>query len=300
MDGGAATYRTKALDPVYRNGKLVNAMSVDVEDYFQVQALAGAIPREDWDRQPRRVETNTERILEQFNRHGVKATFFTLGWIAERHPSLVRKIVAEGHELASHGSEHRRADAQPPEAFRQDIRRSKAMLEDIAGVTVRGYRAPTFSIGDSNLWAFDILAEEGYAYSSSVYPVRRDYYGMPSAPRFAFFPLEGRLLEEYPITTLRLGHRNFPGGGGGFFRLLPYVMSRAVIARINRIDRQPAIFYVHPWEIDPLQPRVKSLGFKSRFRHYLNLDKTAGRLERLLADFAWDRMDRVFHPGIGT
>jgi len=298
MDERAPAFRTKTLEPLRRDGRLVNAMSVDVEDYFQVQALSDAIRPEDWEHQPRRVEANTNHILELFARHDVKATFFTLGWIAERHPSLVRRIVAEGHELASHGSEHRRADAQDAETFREDIRRSKKVLEDIGGVAVRGYRAPTFSIGDRNLWAFDILAAEGYAYSSSVYPVRRDYYGMPGAPRFAFFPLDGQPLEEYPITTVRLGRHNLPSGGGGFFRLLPYALSRAAIAQVNRTDRQAAIFYFHPWELDPLQPRVKPLGFKSRFRHYLNLDKMAERLERLVTDFAWDRMDRVFRPGI--
>lgn len=298
MNGQAANFRTKTFEPPCRNGRLVNAMSVDVEDYFQVQALAGAVRREDWDRQPRRVEANTNRILELFDRHGVKATFFTLGWIAERHPTLVRRIVAEGHELASHGSEHRRADHQDADSFRQDVRRSKSLLEDMGGVAVRGYRAPTFSIGHHNLWAFDILASEGYAYSSSVYPVNRDNYGMPDAPRFAFYPLDGLAFEEYPITTVQLGRRNLPGGGGGFFRLLPYMVSRAAIEQVNGNDRKPAIFYFHPWEIDPQQPRVKPLGLKSRFRHYLNLGKTVGRLERLLADFAWDRMDRVFRPGV--
>jgi polysaccharide deacetylase family protein (PEP-CTERM system associated) len=275
-------------------------MSVDVEDYFQVQALAGAIRRDDWDGIPRRVDSNTNLILDLFAQHGVKATFFTLGWVAERHPALVRRIVAEGHELASHGSDHRRADDQGANAFAADIRRSKQLLEDIGGTRVRGYRAPTFSIGERNMWAFEILAAEGYAYSSSVYPVRHDYYGMPQAPRFAFFPLVGHGLEEYPITTVRLGGRNLPSGGGGFFRLLPYVISRAAIARVNRQDRMPTIFYFHPWEVDPLQPRVTKLGFKSRFRHYLNLSKTVRRLERLVADFAWDRLDRVFRPTIGS
>ncbi len=300
MDGSVTIFRTKTFEPLRRDGQMVNAMSVDVEDYFQVQALAGAIRREDWDQLPRRVEANTIRILELFACHEVKATFFTLGWIAERHPSLVRRIVAEGHELASHGCEHRRADEQDAGAFREDVHRSKKTLEDIGGVAVRGYRAPTFSIGARNPWAFEILAAEGYAYSSSVYPVRRDYYGMPEAPRFAFFPLDGHCLEEYPISTVRLGHRNFPSCGGGFFRLLPYAASRAVVARINRQDQRPAIFYFHPWEIDPKQPRVTPLSFKSRFRHYLNLDKTAGRLERLVEDFAWDRMDRVFRLSTGT
>jgi len=300
MAEGATPFRTKTFEPLSRDGRLVNAMTVDVEDYFQVQALAGAIRREDWESQPRRVETNTDRILELFDGHGVKATFFTLGWIAERHPALIRRIVDGGHELASHGCEHRRADEQSAVSFREDLRRSKRTLENIAGVAVRGYRAPTFSIGDDNLWAFEALAAEGYAYSSSVYPVRRDYYGMPLAPRFAFFPIDGHRLEEYPITTARLARRNLPCGGGGFFRLLPYALSRFAIARVNQMDRQPAIFYFHPWEADPRQPRVTSLGFKSRFRHYVNLDKTMGRLGRLIDDFAWDRMDTVFRPGIGA
>lgn len=290
-------FRTKNIQPAYQGGRLVNALSVDVEDYFQVQALDKVIRREDWDRHPQRVDTNTNRILDLFAQHGAKATFFTLGWVARRHPGLVRRIVSEGHELASHGSEHRRADQQDAKAFRQDVRGAKAVLEDLSGVRVRGYRAPTFSIGERNLWAFDALADEGYAYSSSVYPLHRDNYGMPGAPRFAFFPIPGQTFEEYPITTVRLANRNLPGGGGGFFRLLPYPVSRAAIAMVNRDDHQPSIFYFHPWEIDPEQPRVRSLGLKSRFRHYLNLGKTIGRLERLLADFAWDRMDRVFHPG---
>jgi polysaccharide deacetylase family protein (PEP-CTERM system associated) len=300
MDGQEIRFRPKSMEPLRRGGRLVNAMSVDVEDYFQVQALSGAIRREDWDQQPRRVEANTNRILDLFARSDVKATFFTLAWVAERHPAVVRRIVAEGHELASHGSEHRRADEQTALSFREDVRRSKKTLEDLGGVPVRGYRAPTFSIGRANLWAFEILAEEGYSYSSSIYPVRHDNYGMPEAPRFAFFPLEGEGLEEYPITTLRIGSRNFPGGGGGFFRLLPYRLSRAAIARVNRQDERPAIFYFHPWEVDPAQPRVSGLGAKSRFRHYLNLHKTVDRLERLVTDFAWDRMDRVFSPSIGS
>ena len=296
MEHGPTTFRTKIFEPRCRGDKLVNAMSVDVEDYFQVQALAGTIPRDQWDRQPRRVEESTNRILALFFRCNVKATFFTLGWVAERHPALIRRIVAQGHEVASHGSEHRRADEQDPKSFRDDIRRSKQTIEDIAGIAIQGYRAPTFSISDRNLWAFEILADEGYRYSSSVYPVRRDYYGMPDAPRFAFFPLDQQSFEEYPITTARFGQHNMPCGGGGFFRLLPYAVSRALISRVNRIDRQPSIFYFHPWEADPQQPRAAKLGFKSRFRHYLNLDKTEGRLERLMEDFAWDRMDRIFLP----
>jgi len=286
----------KALVPIRHGGRVVNAMSVDVEDFFHVQALAGAIDPAGWEAQPRRVEANTERLLELFAAAGVTATFFTLGWVAERHRPLVRRIVAAGHELASHGSDHRRADAQGPDGFRADIRRAKRVLEDIGGVRVAGYRAPTFSIGSANLWAFDVLAEEGYAYSSSVYPVKRDFYGMPEAPRGAFFPSPHHRLEEYPITTLRVGARNWPCGGGGFFRLLPYALTRAALRRVNAFEGRPAIFYLHPWEIDPAQPRVPGLATKARLRHYLNLDKTAARLARLLVDFAWDRVDRVFSP----
>ncbi|MBC7908741.1 MAG: DUF3473 domain-containing protein [Rhodospirillaceae bacterium] len=289
-------FRETPIVPLRRDGRMVNAMSVDVEDWFQVQALSGAIDRSDWDRQLRRVEANTDRILDLFSRAGIHATFFTLGWVAQRHPGLVRRIVAGGHELASHGSEHRRADDQGRDGFRQDIRRAKALLEDLSGVAVRGYRAPTFSIGAANLWAFEVLAEEGYAYSSSVYPVRHDYYGMPSAPRFAFQPGPSGFV-EYPVTTLRFGARNVPCGGGGFFRLLPYALSRAAIARVNRMDDRPAIFYFHPWEIDAGQPRVSGLPAKARFRHYLNLHRTEKRLERLVRDFAWDRMDTVFQQG---
>lgn len=286
-------FSPKPLRPLRRDGRLVNALSVDVEDWFQVQALAPVVDRGDWSSLERRVETSTDRILALFDGAGVRATFFTLGWVAERHPALVRRIVAAGHELASHGSEHRRADEQDRASFRDDVRRSKRVLEDVGGVEVKGYRAPTFSIGPANLWAFDVLAEEGYAYSSSVYPVRHDLYGMPEAPRFPFHTGAG-LLEEYPITTLRWGGRNLPCGGGGFFRLLPYAVSRAAIARVNAAEGRAAIFYFHPWEVDPGQPRLGGLPARSRLRHYLNLHRTEARLARLLADFAWDRMDVVF------
>jgi polysaccharide deacetylase family protein (PEP-CTERM system associated) len=293
-------FRTKPLPPLRRDGRMVNAMSVDVEDYFQVQALAGVVDRASWDDQPSRVERNTHAILDLFAEQGVKATFFTLGWIAGRHLDLVRRMVGDGHELASHGSAHRRADDQSPAEFRRDIGDAKRQLEDIGGVAVLGYRAPTFSIGAANLWAFDVLAEEGYTYSSSVYPVRHDYYGMPSAPRFAFFPRLAHAVEEYPIATVRMLGRNLPAGGGGFFRLLPYAVSRAAISRVNAADGRAAIFYFHPWEIDAGQPRFEGLRFKSRLRHYLNLDKTLGRLKRLTGDFCWDRIDRVFRPGVSS
>jgi polysaccharide deacetylase family protein (PEP-CTERM system associated) len=270
----------------------VNALTVDVEDYFQVSALAPHIERQSWETMECRVERNIHRLLDLFDARGSRATFFTLGWIAQRYPALVREIVARGHELASHGSAHLRASEQSREAFHADVADARARLEDTGGVAVRGYRAPSFSIGHANLWAFDVLARTGYAYSSSIYPVRHDHYGMPDAPRFAHRRDSGIL--ELPITTTRLLARNFPAGGGGFFRLLPYGASRWAIGRVNRVDRQPAIFYFHPWEIDPQQPRVAGVSAKTRFRHYLNLDRTESRLNRLLADFRWDRIDRVF------
>ena len=276
----------------YVTGGVVNALTVDVEDYFQVSALAPHIERHSWDARECRVERNIGRLLALFEERGARATFFTLGWIARRYPALVREIVARGHELASHGSSHLRASEQSRADFHRDIDDARKLLEDIGGVAVRGYRAPSFSIGRDNLWAFEALAEAGYQYSSSVYPVRHDHYGMPDSPRFAYRTASGVL--ELPITTTRLLARNWPAGGGGFFRLLPYQASRWAIARVNRVDRQPAIFYFHPWEIDPHQPRIAGVGAKTRFRHYLNLDRTESRLDRLLSDFRWDRIDRVF------
>ncbi|MDE2165158.1 MAG: DUF3473 domain-containing protein [Alphaproteobacteria bacterium] len=284
---------TLGRDALRREGRIVNALTVDVEDYFQVEALARAVPRDRWDGMPSRVEANVDRLLALFEAYGVKATFFTLGWIAERHPAMVRRIVGFGHELASHGSSHVRADRQSRDEFRADIRRSKALLEDVGQVPVRGYRAATFSIGAANLWTLDELAAAGFAYSSSIYPVAHDLYGMPDAPRWPFRANPCAVL-ELPLSTVRLGGRNFPASGGGYFRLLPYVVSRAAFRRVNDVESQPAIFYMHPWEIDAAQPRVAGLSAKSRFRHYLNLGRMYGRLERLLADFAWDRMDAVF------
>jgi polysaccharide deacetylase family protein (PEP-CTERM system associated) len=273
---------------------IVNAMSVDVEEHFQVSAFAGTVSRDDWPRLDSRVERNTERVLGLFAASGAKATFFTLGWVAERHPALIRRIVAEGHELASHGYAHFRATDQEPEAFRADVRRTKAILEDTGGVAVGGYRAASFSIGAANLWTLEVLAEEGYAYSSSIYPVRHDHYGMPRAPRHAHRPVGENGVLEVPISTLRLAGRNLPCGGGGYFRLAPYPAYRWALQRLNRDDRLPAIFYFHPWEIDPDQPRPDGLPAKTRFRHYLNLGRMEGRLTTLLQEFAWDRVDRVF------
>jgi polysaccharide deacetylase family protein (PEP-CTERM system associated) len=275
------------------DGIIRSAMSVDVEDYFQVQALASTISRDDWDSLPSRVELNTNRVLDLFGEHGVRATFFTLGWIAERHPQLVRRIVAEGHELASHGWSHVRADDQSPEVFRADVKRTKALLEDCGGVAVQGYRAASFSIGRRNQWAFAVLAEEGYSYSSSVNPIRHDLYGMPEAPRFPFRPIADHRFREFPITSVHLFGQNLPCGGGGYFRLLPYGVTTAGMRAVLRRDRRPCVFYFHPWEIDPDQPVQHGLSFKSRFRHYTNLSRMKGKLARLLDEFAWDRVDAV-------
>jgi len=273
--------------------RICNAMTVDVEDYFQVQAFAHCIDRGDWDTFPRRVDLNTNRILDQFGAAGVKATFFTLGWVAERFPALIRRIVEEGHELASHGWDHTRVDRQDPETFRADIRRTRALLEDAGGVRVAGYRAATFSICGRNMWAFPILRQEGYRYSSSINPIRHDLYGMPDAPRVPFRP-DADGVVEIPMTTVRLIGRNWPCSGGGYFRLLPTALYRAGLTRVNRREQQPGIFYFHPWEIDAGQPRIANAGWKARLRHYTNLSRMAGDLDDLLRDFAWDRMDRVF------
>ncbi len=270
----------------------VNALTIDVEDYFQVSAFAPFIERHSWDGIPCRAEANVERILALLAQHNAKATFFTLGWIAERHPAIVRAIVAQGHELASHGYSHQRASDQTRAEFTDDIVRAKALLEDLGGVAVRGYRAPSFSINQDNLWALECIREAGYHYSSSIYPVKHDHYGMPDAPRFAYASLPG--LVEVPVTTVELFNRNWPAGGGGYFRLLPYALSRWLLQRVNRVDREPAVFYFHPWEIDVGQPRIPGIGAKTRFRHYVNLGRMQDRLGRLLEDFRWDRVDRVF------
>ncbi|WP_432377744.1 XrtA system polysaccharide deacetylase [Duganella sp. P38] len=273
---------------------LRNAMTIDVEDYFQVSAFAPYIGRDSWAERECRVEANVERILAILEQGGARGTFFTLGWIAERYPQLVRRIVAGGHELASHGYSHLRASDQDRAEFSNDIVSSKAILEDISGTRVLGYRAPSFSIGPANLWALDALQEAGYRYSSSIYPIRHDHYGMPDAPRFAFHPNGADGLLEVPITTVRLMRRNLPAGGGGYFRLMPYAMSRWMMRQVNRQDQRPAIFYFHPWEIDPDQPRPGGLHWKARFRHYVNLGRMEDRIRALTRDFAWDRMDRLF------
>lgn len=271
-----------------------NALTIDVEDYFQVSAFARHIPRSSWDNLPCRVEGNIDRILMLLDGQEIKATFFTLGWIAERYPSMVRKIVENGHELASHGYAHHRVTELSRDQFRDDIVHSKSLLEDTGGQPVWGYRAPSFSINRDNLWALDFLEEAGYRYSSSIYPVEHDHYGMPDAPRFAFNPTDSRKILELPVTTVRLLDRNFPAGGGGYFRLWPYVVSRWFLQRVNSVDKQPAIFYFHPWEIDPGQPRQTGISPKTRFRHYLNLGKMEKRLGALTRHFNWGRMDQIF------
>lgn len=269
-------------------------MTVDVEDYFQVSAFESHIAKSQWDQLPQRVERNTHHILDLFADKNVKATFFTLGWVAERFPQLVRRIVSDGHELASHGYEHIRVTEQTPEQFRADVVKTKNILEAVGGQQVFGYRAASYSIGAKNLWALLILQEEGFLYSSSIYPVKHDLYGMPSAPRFKFIPDNANALYEIPITTMNVLGHNFPCGGGGFFRLYPYRVSQAAYRFVNQVEKQPGIFYFHPWEIDPEQPRQDQAPFKSRVRHYLNLEKMESRLKRLLDDFAWDTMQNVF------
>lgn len=268
-----------------------NALTIDVEDYFQVSAFAPFIPRSEWAVRECRVERNVDLILGMLDDHNTKATFFTLGWVAERYPEVVKRIVASGHELASHGYGHERASDQTPEAFFSDVQVAKLILEDLAGYEVKGYRAPSFSIGENNLWAFECLERAGYKYSSSIYPIRHDHYGMPDAPRSAH--KIGNLL-EVPATTLRFFNRNWPASGGGYFRLMPYGLSRWMIRRVNSVDKLPAVFYFHPWEIDPQQPRIPNVGAKTRFRHYVNIHRMEHRLRRLIADFSWGRMDNIF------
>lgn len=283
--------------PKVHTADATGAMTVDVEDYFQVQAFAGVVERAAWDSLPCRVEANMDRILAAFDQAGVRGTFFTLGWIADRHPAVVRAIVAGGHELASHGYGHARADGQTPEEFRRDVRQAKQVLEDLGGVAVTGYRAPTFSIGPRNPWAFDVLAEEGYRYSSSIYPVRHDLYGVPDAPRFPYRPTSGPLV-EIPMTTVRVMGRNIPCAGGGYFRLMPYPLYRMLLRRYHRAEHAAGVFYFHPWEVDPGQPRIQKASRMAQFRHYVNIPAMQGRVERLLQDFTWDRMDRVFAPAL--
>lgn len=270
-----------------------NALSVDVEDWFHVGAFERTIRRSDWGGLTSRVEHNTDAVLALFAEAGVSATFFTLGWVAERYPALMRRIVEAGHELASHGYDHARVFSLTPDGFRADLRRSRTLLEDTGGQAVKGYRAPSFSIDRRTPWAHQILAEEGYLYSSSVAPIRHDHYGWPESPRFAWKPVAGAALVELPVTTAELGGRRLAAGGGGFFRLLPYGFSRWAIRQVNAREQRPAIIYFHPWEIDPDQPRVAGAPLRSRLRHYTNLSVMAAKLRRLTRDFAWTRVDAL-------
>ncbi len=269
-----------------------NALSVDVEDWFQVGAFEAVIARDTWEALPRRVERNTDHVLALFAEAGVQATFFTLGWVAARHPALIRRIAEAGHEIASHGWDHRRVFTMDEAEFGADLRRARAAIEDAAGCAVTGYRAPSFSIDARTPWAHAVLAEQAYAYSSSVAPVRHDHYGWPAAPRFAWRPIADAALIELPVTTVELAGRRLAAGGGGFFRLLPYAFSSWAVSRVNK-EQRPAIFYFHPWEIDPGQPRVARASLKSRLRHYTNLSEMRPKLLKLLLAHQWGRTDEV-------
>lgn len=266
-------------------GHIVNAMSIDVEDYFHVSVFDGIVPRSTWSDMESRVCRNTERLLDIFDEFKVRSTFFVLGWVAERHRHLVREIAARGHELASHGYAHRLIYDQTEGAFREDVRRAKAIIEDAGGCAVGGYRAPSYSITSRSLWALDVLIEEGYWYDSSIFPIRHDRYGIPVSPREPFcIQRRGGPLMEVPGSTVRVGPLNLPVGGGGYFRILPYGWTRWGIAHLNQVENRAAVFYLHPWEIDPEQPRLHA-GWLGRVRHYRNLAETETRLRSLLTDF---------------
>ena len=271
--------------------RVINGLSVDVEDWFQVGAFEGVIDRSNWDGLSDRVERNCSAILDMFAKADVKATFFALGWVAQRHGPLMRRIVEAGHELASHGWDHERVFRMDRAGFTADLERSRKVLEDASGVQITGYRAPSFSIDSRTPWAYMALAEQGYAYSSSVAPITHDHYGWREAPRFAFKPLPWSDLIEIPVTTAHFAGRRLAAGGGGFFRVLPYGFSRWAIRQVNTRDQRPAVFYFHPWEIDPDQPRVTGASLRSRVRHYTNLGVMSAKLEQLVSEFSWGRMD---------
>lgn len=277
---------------------LANALSVDIEDWFQVGAFETVISRDDWSTLEHRVERNTDAVLELFAGGGVKATFFTLGWVAERYPALMRRIADAGHEVANHGWDHGRVFNMTPDAFRDDIRRARAALEDASGQRVTGYRAPSFSIDKRTPWAHAILAEEGYAYSSSVAPIGHDHYGWADAPRSAFRPLPDADLIELPVTTANMFGRKVVTGGG-FFRLLPGAIFYRAIDELNRAT-QPAVFYFHPWDMDPGQPRVRNAPLRSKLRHYSRLGAMAGKMRTLIRRHPWDRTDQVVAALRGT
>ncbi|MFV2057080.1 MAG: XrtA system polysaccharide deacetylase [Thiohalomonadales bacterium] len=277
-----------------RSSTVINAMTIDVEDYYQVSAFENVVQKKSWSTMESRVQDNTHHILDIFNKHNISATFFVLGCVAKRFPDLVRRIVENGHELASHGYEHIRVTTQKPAEFRQDIIRTKKLLEDNSGVPVIGYRAASYSIGAENLWALDELFDTGHIYSSSIYPIKHDLYGMPSAPRYSFRPRGDGGILEIPVTTIELFGKRIPCGGGGFFRLYPYMFSKWALSTVNIKEKKSGLFYFHPWEIDPEQPRPDGVGIKTRFRHYVNLRRMEGRILCLLRDFQWGRMDKIF------
>ena len=282
-----------ASPPVAACTPVLNAMSIDVEDYFHVSVFDGLIPRSAWATMQSRVCANTRRLLDVFDEFAVRSTFFVLGWVGERHPDLVREIAARGHEVASHGYAHRLIYDQTPAAFREDVRRSKRLLEDASGQAVAGYRAPSYSITPRSLWALDVLVEEGYQYDSSIFPIRHDRYGIPVSARRPYrIERPGGTLVEVPGSTTRVGSLNLPVAGGGYFRLLPYWWAHWGISRVNRIDHAPVVFYLHPWEIDPGQPRLPA-GRMGRLRHYRNLEHTETRLRQLLTDFRFGPIDAL-------
>ncbi len=276
--------------PAVPAARIRNAMTIDVEDYFHVSNFESVVARDSWASRESRVEANTDRLLELFDGASVRATFFVLAWVAERVPALVRRISDGGHEVASHGYAHRLIYDQTPDAFRDDVRVAKRMLEDVSGQAVDGYRAPSFSVTTRSLWALDVLIEEGYTYDSSIFPVHHDRYGIPDAERHAGIVRRpsGSII-EVPASTVRVGGMNFPIGGGGYFRQLPYQWTRWGIQRVNDREAAPAVFYLHPWEIDPGQPRLPG-HWLGRLRHYRNLHDTEARLKRLLRDFPFGTM----------
>ena len=266
----------------------LNAMTVDVEDYFQVSAFEGVVNKSDWNSIGLRVGDNTHRLLDLFAENDVKSTFFTLGWVAQRCPDVIKRIVSEGHELASHGLAHQRATTMTEQELFNDIKQSKDILEDIGGVALKGYRAPSFSINDSNIWVYDILKELGFVYSSSTYPINHDLYGVPEWPRFKYERENG--IIEIPIPTVRKSNNNVGIGGGGYFRLYPYWLSKRRITEYMKSESAPYSFYFHPWEIDAQQPRFEDAPWKSKARHYINLSRMEGKVEKLLKDFNWVSM----------
>ena len=290
---GVTSTKFENLAQEFRGKQLPNAMTVDVEDYFQVSAFENAIARSDWADMPARLPRNIDKILGLFDEANVKGTFFTLGWVCEKFPQIVRDIAANGHEVASHGFEHSRVGTFSKKDFRADVEGTRKQLEDVSGTPVVGYRAPSFSIGQKTLWAHEVLAEAGYTYSSSVFPIQHDHYGLPDAPRFPFRSSDTGVL-EIPMSSVTSMGRNWPCSGGGYFRLLPIQYSKWALRQINVKEQMPGVFYFHPWEIDPDQPRVKGVSRKARFRHYVNLGKFESRLSLMLQEFDWDRMDRIF------